>query len=359
MRTLAGYLLILSSLFYSCNKSTTSSTNPPPGGGGGGNGGGTGAGITVTGISPLNPYPGDVITITGTGFSTDITKDTILVGKVINNAFTTFAVSFSISQPKTKIISATATQIQFSTDSSLKVTPLQTAALLIKVPSKTYFTADNPLQFKENLNFNFTSLDPYPVPCGTVFTGDSLYFTGTGFYGACTVTIDGKAFPIKFDAGSTTHGRGFLPISYFGEPNPIGCNEAKQLVIKVTNGDGRSQQKLDYFFEGPNTQLTFTGLDQPTYSLSQSNNALLKLTGYGMRSDWYLRLTGTDNSTGVQSSHEILLAISGFPSQFTQAIDLLAFPTPSGSLGTNCTIQFKVGTTSSYGFPIASFTLYK
>jgi hypothetical protein len=300
-----------------------------------------------------------VITITGTGFSTDVSKDTILVGRAINNAFTTFAVSFSITQPKTKIISATATQIKFSTDSNLSISPVQTAALQVKVPSKTYFTPDNPLQFKQSLKFNFTSVDPYPITCGTVFTGDSLFFSGTGFYPPCTVTIDGKAFPIIFDAGSTTHGRGFLPLSYFGEPNPMGCNDAKQLLVKVTNGDGRSMQKLDYFYEGPNTQLSFSGLDAGSYSLSQTTNALLKLTGYGLRSDWYLRLSGHDNNSGASSSHEIILAITGFPTQFTQAIDLLAFPTPTGNLGTDCTIQFKVGANSSYGFPIASFTLYK
>jgi hypothetical protein len=350
---MAWCLIILSSFFYSCNKSNSSTTtNPPPGGGGGSD-------LTITNISPLNPYPGDVITITGTGFSTDISKDTILVGKAINNAFTTFAISFSITQPKTKIISATATQIKFSTDSSLQISPSQTAALQVKVPSKTYFTPDNPLQFKDNLKFNFTNVDPYQVPCGAVFTGDSLFFSGKGFYPPCTVTIDGKVFDIKFDAGSTTYGRGFLPIAYFGEPDPIGCNEAKQLVVKVTNGDGRSQQKLDYFFEGPNTQLSFSGMEAGAYSLSETTNALLKFTGYGLRSDWYLRLSGHDNNSGVSSSHDINVSISGFPNQYTQAIDLLAFPTPTGNLGTDCTIQFKVGTSSSYGFPIASFTLYK
>jgi len=334
---------------YSCNKGGTTS-----GGGGGGN-----TDLTITNISPLNPYPGDVITITGTGFSTDLTKDTVLIGKAINNTFTTFAISFSINQPKTKIISASATQIKFSTDSNLQISPSQAVAIQVKVPSGKYFTPDNPLQFKDNLKFNFSSRDPYSVPCGTVFTGDSLFFSGTGFIKPTTVTIDGKSFDIKFDAGNTTYGRGFIPIGYFGEPNPIGCAEAKQLKIKVTNGDGRSLEKVDYFYEGPNTQLSITGLDATAYYRSQTNNALLKFTGYALRSDWSLRINGTDNGDGTHFAEDIAVPISGFPNQYTVLIDLLALPVPSSGNGANYTIQFKVGASGSYGFPIASFTLFK
>src|SRR5689334_25443248 len=120
MRTITSGMLILSLLFSSCKKGTTSTTNPPPGGGGGGGN----TSLTVTGISPLDPYPGDVITITGTGFNTDITKDTVVIGKTLNNAFSTFTVSFSINQPKTKILSATETQIRFTTDSNLQINPV-------------------------------------------------------------------------------------------------------------------------------------------------------------------------------------------------------------------------------------------
>jgi len=64
--------------------------------------------------------------------------------------------------------------------------------------------------------------------------------------------------------------------------------------------------------------------------------------------------------TGVHNTHDINVAISGFPNQYTQLIDLLALPVPAVQLGSNYTIQFKVGTTKRIMHsPIASFTLYK
>ena len=353
MRKITPLLIIFFVVIHSCNKTNTGNSNnppppPPPG---------NGSGLKINTISPLDPYPGDVITITGTGFDADIAKDTVLVGITANN---TFGGQLNVNLRHTKIISATETEIKFVTDSAIQVQPATLkVGLWIGVPGKRYFTPDNPIDFKNLLSFNFSSVDPYAIPCSAVFAGDSLFFKGRGFYKPCTVYINGKIFPINFDADNTSIGRGFLPLGFFGDPGSLPCTIAQQLEVKVVNGDGKTVSKKDKFYPGPNSQLTGVSLDATSYSLSSSNNALLKLTGYAMKSDWYIRINGKDNNTGVITTKDLILAITGFPNEFTQALDLLALPTPDSELGADYTIQFKGGVNGSYGFPVAWFTLYK
>jgi len=352
MRKITPLLIILFVAMYSCKKTNTGNTNnppppPPPG---------NGSDLKINTISPLRPYPGDVITITGTGFDTDITKDTVLVGITVNNAFEG---QVNVNVRHTKIISATATEIKFVTDSAIQVVPAGLkVGLWIGVPGKRYFTPDNPIDIKY-FSFNFTSVDPYPIPCGAIFAGDSLFFKGRGFYKPCTVYINGKVFPINFDADNTTIGRGFLPVDFFGDPGTIPCTASQHLDVKVVNGDGKTLSIKDNFYPGPNSQLTGVSLDAASYSLSTSNNALLKLTGYAMRSDWYIRINGKDNNTGVITTKDLILPITGFPNEFTQSLDLLALPNPDSNLGVDYTIQFKGGVNGSFAFPVAWFTLYK
>jgi IPT/TIG domain len=347
MRTIVSIFLI-AAVFYSCKKSGGSGTpSTPPGG--------SNQPLTITSISPLAFYPGDVVTINGSGFDPDKTKDTVVLGQ--GNS-TSFSNSFAVNLSKTKIISATSTQIKFVTDSSLVVNPAQNIGLIVRVPSQNKFTPDNPLEIKRFLAFNFSSTDPYGKYCLiATYAGDSLYFSGTGFYKPCSATVNGQSMNINFDANNTTQARGFIPVGYFGATLISGCDANKQWNVTVTNGDGRSLTKIYSFHPGPNSQLSGVSLDATAYYLSSGHKPQLKLTGYAMSSDWYIAVNGHDNNTNTTFHEELILPITGYPSVFTQEIDLGALPVPS-SLGADYTIQFKAGVTGSYGFPIASFTLY-
>lgn len=350
MRTIVS-IFLLAAVFYSCKKSAGSGTTSGGGPSGGGN-----QPLAITSIAPLSFYPGDVVTITGTGFDPDMTKDTVILGQ--GNS-TTFGISLAVNLNKTKIISATATQIKFVTDSQLVVFPAQKIGLIVKVPAQNKFTTDNPLEIKKFLAFNFSGVNPYGKYCLTAtYAGDSLYIKGTGFYKPCTATVDGQSMNIQFDADNTTQARGFIPVGYFGETLITGCDANKQWKVTVTNGDGRSLTKLYPFHPGPNSQLLGASLDATAYYLSSGHKPQLKLTGYAMSSDWYLRVNGHDNNTGTTFHEDLILPISGYPSVFTQEIDLGALPVPASSNGADYTIQFKGGADGSFGFPIASFTLY-
>jgi hypothetical protein len=70
MRPIISVILILSLIISSCSKSSNDPAPAP----------GTGGPITITNISPAIPYADDEITITGTGFNPDKTKDTVDFG---------------------------------------------------------------------------------------------------------------------------------------------------------------------------------------------------------------------------------------------------------------------------------------
>lgn len=102
MRTSFSVMLILSVFIYSCSKSSNDPAPAP----------GTGGPITITGISPAIPYADDEITITGTGFNTDKTKDTVDfgTGDPVAGTFGPYAQGLTTAS-KAMVISASATQL--------------------------------------------------------------------------------------------------------------------------------------------------------------------------------------------------------------------------------------------------------
>jgi len=98
-------LLILPVILFSCSKSgnNTGTTVPPVV---------TGGPITITAITPAKPYADDTITITGTGFNPDKTKDTVDFGIGFASAggFEPY-INGRTTASKAVIVSATATQL--------------------------------------------------------------------------------------------------------------------------------------------------------------------------------------------------------------------------------------------------------
>jgi hypothetical protein len=364
---LAGILSVIAS---SCTKSSSNSGNsqpppPPPGGGSGST-----AGITITSIFPLNPYPGDVITIQGTGFDPDKTKDTVTMGFTINNLFGRNGqggFGEFISPFTTKIISATATEIKFTNDSALVINTGKgevPIAFQVKSPGKTCFTGDT-LSFKDNLSFYFSYSDPQGAAfCyAATFAGDSLYFSGKGLYPPVSVTAFGKSIQLNGLTKADIHGEetatGYLPINFFSgiPPDPLAC-PASQDEVTMVNGDGRKYTYHHYFFQGPNSLILGALLDQLAYYKSAGKNPILTVKGYALRPDYTLRITGVlGNSTG-SFSEEIAFPIGGYPGVATQEIDLGALPTPAGGIADGYNIELKIGS-GPYGGPIAGFSLFK
>ena len=125
---------LLAVFLYSCTKSSSGTTKPPPPPPGGT---GNGSGISIASVFPLTPYPGDVITITGTGFDADLTKDTVTFVNANANG-NDFSDIYSITNLRFKIVSATTTQIKFMTDSLFLISPSlpQIVSVYVRVPIK-------------------------------------------------------------------------------------------------------------------------------------------------------------------------------------------------------------------------------
>jgi hypothetical protein len=119
MRTIILSAIII--LFATGCKKTNSPAAPPSGGGT----------ITITSISPAKPYADDEITITGTGFNPDKTKDTVDFGT--GDAAAGYFTPYFYGQGTTSkavIISATNTQLVIKAvnpDSAEVVTPTSTS----------------------------------------------------------------------------------------------------------------------------------------------------------------------------------------------------------------------------------------
>src|SRR5450432_3306730 len=349
----------------SCKKSTTGPGSPTPNPVGP-PGNSTGI-ITVTGISPLNPYPGDVITITGSGFDADKTKDTVRLGiydsTITQSNGSHFYVSGLYPAPPSKVISATSTQIRFVNDSTgLNLPATFKFALRVSSPQKTGYT-NNLISFKDPVYFLYKWQDPNPnFGCiNSTFPGDSMLLTHCkGLYSPITVTIGGKPTNITADGNNSSTARGYMPFNFFGLNSTNNCDSIPYLPVKVTNADGRSFTYGRFFAPSPNSFLNSPFSLNLSYSVSQTTTAVIPLTGYALRDDYYMIFYALDNNNGKTFSKELSLPISaGYPNQGTLTIDLTLFPKPSSAAGTTVNYNVKTGASSSYdGFAGTAFTLY-
>jgi hypothetical protein len=346
---------LLTILLYSCNKTNSGAPKPPPP-----PPGGTGSGIGISSVSPLTPYYGDVITITGTGFDADPTKDTVTF---VNANGTGFSNIYGISNLRFKIVSATSTQIKFVTDSLFQISPSlpQTVSVYVRAPAKSGFT-QNILSFKRNLTFGVTATDPGPNPgCLAIYGGDSIFLNGEGLYPPISVTINGKATNIKADDNSNTSARGYLPMGFFGLTRQIQCTDDKLYDVTVVNADGRVFSNHRYFFQGPNSAVNQPFALGLGYSLASTTIAPVNLTGYALRDDYSLELSSLDNASGTRFTETLAIPVpGGFPNQASFNIDLTSFPKPTSILGTDVNYILRVGNATDgtvLGFGVA-FTLY-
>jgi hypothetical protein len=360
--------------FLSCKKDSNPTINPPPPPPPGGPGGSGGSGsVNISSLSPIKVYQGDVITMTGTGFDPDKTKDTVLIGAVggLSTGFTPRGTTTPFfPNPQTTIISATATEIKFTTDATVLFTENdpQLFAFQVSTPSGRHNTSDTLFIKALPRITRVTSYDPYTKPTcdlAKVFSGDSIVIEGVGFYPPLTVTIDDKAMDyLRFynslpDYNGNAPVTGFIGINYFGPTTPPvdqSCGSSKDYdkIIKVVNGDGKTAVFSTSFFAGPNTQILDCHMNKTSFSKKNDGSGLVTLSGYAVR-DFTMTVTGTDPFSHAPFSETLGSNAGNLTGTFSQSIDFGTLPKPDPS-GTD----FQVTVTETNGEYIGGsvFTLY-
>ena len=315
-------LLTFLVLLAGCKKN---SINTPNGGGnnGGGNNGGSGDTLSVTSFSPHYPYSTDEITITGTGFNLDKTKDSVYFN-------TADAVNFGTGYAT--ITQASATQLKFvmppdSVTGFMSEFGSDDGVVDIKViangKSKSIPQA---LKFKMKCQLNSISIPAnspvYPRP------GDTLTVVGRGWNATGTsLSINGQAANLfKVDSSQECcgyyatywFGYTYLPKNFFGEINNE--DSTKLIPATVTNADGRSGTKMIQCFLSPIMRVDSFNLPGSTFvpsvgykvSLSQLNSSggvlNVGIIGKNLKSNAVITFTGSDGS-----NNQMGLGVSGFP----------------------------------------------
>jgi IPT/TIG domain len=374
MRHSLLFVCLLSAFVISCSKGNTGGGTtpppppPPPNGGTTGNGA-----LTLTGISPVKLYQGEVITINGTGFDADKTKDTVYIGVVdaVQKQFRQmgFGAPF-FPVPKTTIVSATSTQLQITTDAQANFTDAEplTFALEVHSPSGILVIPDTIFLKVLPRIIRVTATNPYPKPvCGSlkIFSGDSILIEGVGFYPPLTVTIDGKAmdysryFTSSPDYNSTYPVNCFIGIDFFGTQTPpfdasCGGNKDFDKIIKIVNGDGKIATFSSSVNAGPNSQILDCHLDNTGPSKKHDGSVLLTMSGYAVR-NFTIDVAGTDPATHTPFIEHLSSFAGDLSGPFSASIDLGALPNPDAG-GTNFQIQVKDGNGNSVGGAV--MTLY-
>ncbi len=345
MRASLIFACLLTLSIVSCKKdSNPGNINPPPPPPVGG--GGTGA-VTITSISPVTPFEGDIVTIKGTGFDPDKNKDTVLIGvyDLYQKVFIPGGMTIPLyKHPRVTILTASATELTFKADTSSNFTDFDANRFAIQVstPSGSRYTGDT-LYIKDLPRIiAVTSTDPYMKPvCDVykVFAGDSIYIDGVGLYPPLTVTIDDK--PLDFlrsaptsDHNSRTIETGFIGIDYFGTATPpvdgnCTVNTNSNKIIKIVTGDGKTAIYSTPFTAGPNSQILSCSMPNNFYSRTKDGSGLLTMSGYAVR-NFSLRVTGFDASNQQPFSEDLGSNAGDLTGIFSQAIDFGPLPASGG-----------------------------
>lgn len=320
MRYLFIPVCLLAFTFTACKKSSGGSSGST--GGTGGTTGGT-TDLTIAGINPVHPYTDDEFSITGTGFNTDATKDTVLVATQLVNITSATATEFKIKLTTNAISNLGICNCGF----------IQVRANGKRLTSANSFTFKTPLTLAGISNIDNSNL-------GYGRAGDSLVFGGVGIIQAAdtnikvqTLSIDGKNVPNFKIAGTSSAGQVTVRLApeFFGDINDPTIQELK--TVTITNPDGRSSSKQFQFYTSPSMKVSSVTPSQATYSLSNlaatGGNILLKVVGQYLKDDTKV-VVGTTGYT-----QESTLSLGGvlFPNQAT--IVLTPGPLPAGNYTVN------------------------
>ncbi len=296
MRKTVLVILVSSAFIYSCKKSPDTPA-PAPGNGGA---------ITISSISPAMPYADDEITITGTGFNPDKTKDTVDFGTgdpALPGNFGPYAYGLTTAS-KAIVISASATQLVIKAVNSDSTRSSGLDYLLFKGGNNTGFNKYNRIRVRSGGGLiaisNLTPFKqlPYAEIDGTALNGNwqgnnlfmapndsvSVQVDGVTSNNACDykITLNCNKALCAFvdnylnfngtspqcncdDFGTTVYGCGgtvfqgklisydpqyhlanihfLVPANFFGTPVNTAINSRILIKMQITNADGKSRSK--------------------------------------------------------------------------------------------------------------------
>lgn len=312
MKSIFAGLILLLSLFVACQKNNT--VNSTGGNNNNGGGGNKSDSISVTGYSPASPYTSDIVTITGTGFNPDKTKDSVWFHDDEGSGYF-------------KIVSATSTQlqIQLPPDSISQILTVGTDGVLDLKISANGKSKEIPRAIKFKMTLSLVGI--WSPRLGDVARpGDSTYLYGRGFtWNSTSIAVNGQSMAItRLDSGGVTAGEyssrwfafTYLPKSFFGQVNNE--DSVKYIPCSVTNGDGKTAQAMFPLGLSPLMAVTDMHYDDEylagggvrTISLSAASGAVLRfhIIGKNLKNNADVTFVGTDG-TNTHSS----LPVSGFP----------------------------------------------
>jgi hypothetical protein len=335
MKKIFSFLIAI--LLFSCSKnsSTGGGTNGGNNGNGGGNngGGGNNNSLTITSITPANPYPDDEFTINGTGFDTDINKDTVEFGRLTGSAFGAWhdgtpdqyaSLATVVSATTTQLVIKSANPFPLDYDAFPGNTSI--AVVQIRVGSKKVVSPVIP--FKRLMVVGFIKNPDYLNGAAIGRPNDSLIIGGKGFAKNGVMVSIGtvQVSSVKVDSSSSSGQIMFrLPKDFFGIVNDETLSEIK--TVSVTNPDGKTIKKDFGFLLSPQMIVSGMNSDKNSYSLSglQGVAGVVKITitGKCLKDDSYITIGNSNQGTVTTQP----LSVSGFQ-------DSVSFEISSTSLKT-------------------------
>jgi len=341
MKKIFFFLSIITMIFFSCKKSSPIQGNNNNGGNNNGsnNGNGNSSSITITSLSPANPYPDDEITINGTGFNADKTKDTVEFGKLMGSALAAWHDGLPEEWASlTTIVSASATQLVIKAVNpqpldfnSFDLSPVSIAALSVRTGSKKVVSSLIP--FKRLMQLNY--IEDVDAGNSNGRPNDSLEISGTGFRKSGLAVSIGGTQLTGFNIDSASNGSNSsqvklrLPKAFFGIEN----DEDKTITktITVSNPDGKTVHKDFDFFVSPRMYINDIHPESREYSLSEltASAGVVKITVKGacLKDDAYVTLGVTGYSTkfplpvtNLQDSVVFEIGTNALPHQGTYTV---------------------------------------
>jgi len=371
MKSIYLPIILLALLFAACKKNNVSpnntNSNNNNNGNKGGNTGGQGDTLSVSNFLPLYPYTADEVTIVGTGFNADKTKDTVLIDYLGGGN----------GKPAT-INSASATQLKIvvpadslmGLDAKLAF-PIYTFEIHANGKHLDIPLSKTPV-FKRTLYLNWASGGEPDVAARP---GDTIQITGAGFtpkgdvvlIGSTTLniykvdTVQGElannALRINYIASEDV-AFSVMPLTIFGQVNDETATQTK--TVSFTNGDGKVTQKQEKFGLSPIMSITNISFEGATftpgygysYSLSGLNGSggkiRVSIKGKHLKNNTDAELIGSDYNNTIISDVHSSLPVSGFPDS-----TVVEYGTGGMQAGLNYTIKLTANNTGSsklYGF---------
>ncbi len=281
MKTTFLSALLVGIIFFSCKKSPVTPT--PPGGGGNTGGGG----LSITSITPLSPYCDDEITINGTGFDADKTKDTVKFG-ILNSSG-----NFSVPDANLCVInSATTTQLKIVISNSFNfggnlifLNPLAVAR--VNCPKGMVYSSQKVIFRVSPLCTSIQDANSF-MGYNVARVGDSIFTQnaiGIGNNSLDNISINTTNFTPKIDSSSNCKFGFVLPNKLFGLVLDETVHQISKMTIRMKDGK-TTDVNVDFYTSPIMSALCSAAIPSFIKSTAPSGAVeTINVTGVNLKSD--------------------------------------------------------------------------